>query len=456
MRLDNDLQHSHIPKRIRIAFCQVSDKLIKPSDHEYRQFYSTCYRSMPGFHFREDFLDIPHWIPIISGRVDRSIEQTLIIVENIEAGINRIRSERFDYVLFSVMNVNAKIIMKIISECADVKFLLGGYVDATEFSQFPNCTFLDDPKQLLLFPLLNYQADLGPRYHLFNDGMEYIPRFTLSTGCKHHCNFCSVPRLVEPVDQKSIDKQLASLTGIKHSLLYIDDKTFGQCDNYRTLSDLFVEISKVNKEFRGFIVQSTATQLLANGGQLLSEAISDLRVKYIEIGIETCRDDLLRSLKKPHRMKHVREVCEILRAHNGNCGAERNSDNVYLIPNLIFGIPGDDYAETLRFIDEYIDVISTFNYANLSVYPGRRGGDVGSTLPGDDDDYSFRKSWLSDKQINAGMKALSALMTIFRKKYSPDLNQLERDESAQLSFSTVRHQAANNRVACDSPSGSGA
>ena len=55
-----------------------------------------------------------------------------------------------------------------------------------------------------------------------------------------------------------------------------------------------------------------------------------------EFGVESANDAILRYLRKPFRVRHLYEACHTAR-----------DLGLYVIPNLIMGIPGDDYEGTL-------------------------------------------------------------------------------------------------------------
>jgi histone acetyltransferase (RNA polymerase elongator complex component) len=84
-------------------------------------------------------------------------------------------------------------------------------------------------------------------------------------------------------------------------LIYLDDKTFGQAKNYTDLVEINRKIRKFNPDFQGFIIQTTAPQLLKMTDQFIQES----GIQYIELGVESYNDDILSKVKKPHRTKQL-------------------------------------------------------------------------------------------------------------------------------------------------------
>ncbi|TNM59913.1 B12-binding domain-containing radical SAM protein [Aliirhizobium smilacinae] len=405
---------------LEIGFCQFSNKLLSTSNSEISsKLYRKCYPNMPGYFFNEHLLELPYWINIVVGMVDDDCQKRLIIIEDVEKAIDEIRRRDFDFVFFSVMNVNESFVLDIVRQCPRTKFLLGGYTDSTKFSDCSNVVYFSSVFDIANVPGLPVDVTRPPDYSLFADGTLWMPRITLSTGCKHKCRFCAVPRVLSEIDDKGVMDQARALKGLNFHLIYLDDKTFGQASNYRLLAPVFEEVKKFNPEFLGFVIQTTATTLTMKGGRMLQEFMDELHVKYIEVGVETCDDDLLAELIKPHRLKHVLEVCEGIRAFNaskpGSSAARTHDDGrVGFIPNILFGIKGDTYEKTISFIRENRDIISTINFANISSYPGKRGDDfLPYEGPDDGDDYSFNKSWLDPEQVERGKRALETIMQDF-------------------------------------------
>ena len=402
-----------------IVFCQFSNTMLSSTSEISKKLYKTCYPQMPGYYYRTEFLELPYWINIVNGMLLNETKRVLIIIDQVDEAIEKIQSLRADIVLFSVMNVTELYVLEIIRRCPAQKFVLGGYTNPQIFLPFENATYVQSPVALPASMGIPMDIHRPPDYSLFNNMGKWMPRITLSMGCLHKCRFCAVPRELTEISEKDIIAQSHAFMGLDFDLVYVDDKTFGQAKNYRTLEKVYRLIRNYNTNFLGFVVQTTSSALAANDCSLLSIMINDLGVKYLEIGLETCDDTLLAKLKKPQRMRHVEAICNRIRLLNRT----RNfSNRVRLIPNILFGIDGDTYIKTIEFIKNNLDVICTVNYANISAYPDRRDSSFLANLTqSDGDDYDFNKSWLSEAQVEAGKAALNEIVQIFGVKMAENV-----------------------------------
>lgn len=120
-------------------------------------------------------------------------------------------------------------------------------------------------------------------------------------------------------------------------------------------------------------------------------------VRYVEFGVEVVNDDVLKYLRKPFRTKHLAAAC-----------VEARRLGLYVIPNLIMGIPGDDYAGTIAWIEANVDIVPVVNVNWLATHFGNTRGDLG--LPAetfaDRDQNSTSKTWLTPEQVQTGMQAI--------------------------------------------------
>lgn len=405
---------------LRIGFAQFSNKLLSDTSDFCSILYTKTYRHMPGYSYNEHFLELPYWINIVSGMFPDDAVRSLIVITSVDVAVKEIQSSENDIVFFSVMNVNEELVEMIASKCPEQFFILGGYTSPGRFADYSNVKYLSNPLELEQIDGLLINPQAPPDYRLFSDGTKWMPRITLSMGCKHKCKFCAVPRTLMQIDEEQIISQARAFKGLNFDLVYIDDKTFGQAANHVLLAAVYDEIRNFNPTFLGFTIQTTATALTDNNSQLLYDCAEKLHVKYIEVGLETADDRLLADLRKPHRLKHVQEVCKGIRDVNirrSSLPSEAEPETrmpISFIPNIMFGIRGDDYKATLSFMKGVLDITPTFNYANLSAYPDRRTEEyLESKTAADADDYSFDKSWLDPGQVSAGKRALEQLGSMF-------------------------------------------
>ena len=388
----------------KIVCIQISNDLIngKPNLNEIsQQYYATLYnkKHSDGYYKSYHFWEIPNWISIINYNVDCDF----YICKNIEETVNYLLVNNYNYVCFSVLDVNKHIIKDIIDNynyeieeynfynCVNEasKFILGGYIDLFEY--FKVC----DSSSYIIFntikEFINYlgiEYKLGYDYKHFKD-YETIPRLTLSTGCLHNCDFCTIEKELKEIPINTILQQIKSFEPLKFKLVYINDKTYGQCQNYKILPNIYRLIKKYNKQFKGFIIQTTTTKFLT----FENKFIKDAHIKYIELGIETYNDLILKKYHKPSSEKTI----------NLSCDKIRQLKNVWLIPNILIGIPEEtelSYNRTLKFISQNKDIISHMNIYNLAVYDNTPLSKKLKYTEADKNENNLNKSFHKDKTIH--------------------------------------------------------
>jgi len=153
------------------------------------------------------------------------------------------------------------------------------------------------------------------------------------------------------------------------------------------IDDIYQQTKAYNPNFQGFIIQTPP--LLANKNGFLEEAKA-LGVKYIELGVETVNDSYLEMFNKPFTIKQLNQLVEKVR-----------DLNLKIIPNLIMGIPGDDYLDTIKWIERNIDVIPVVNVNFLAIHYGNQRGQLpfSPVSIGDKDQNTPEKSWLTPEDM---------------------------------------------------------
>ena len=111
-----------------------------------------------------------------------------------------------------------------------------------------------------------------------------------------------------------------------------------------------------SEEVYGFIVQ-TPPSIAARPGFL--EKCYEMGVRYVEFGVETVDDALLKWLQKPFSVMHRRRACAIAR-----------DLGIYVVPNLIIGIPGDIYSGSIEWLEDNVDIVPVVNVNWLAVHHG--------------------------------------------------------------------------------------
>ena len=368
---------------MKYTFCQVSATVGKltenPSIEEeyYEKFWS--FKKSDGYYKPgNDFWEIPKWIAEVDHIIsfNKGIKTSLKILIKPKVFI---QEEDTTY-LFSVMDVNKAFIEQVVSLNVNLKFGLGGYVQLNNY--YPNVTYYEDTKAFALQEGLEYSY--GTDYHLFK-GRKCIPRLTLSTGCKHQCKFCTVGNKVIPVKKEHISQQLESFKDLDFKLIYIDDKTFGQCETSIFLKTLVSIIKRYNKKFKGFIIQTTSTMVCKE-----PELFNNKWIYVVEIGLETYNNAILKQMNKPSNEMVIDESLKILNSYHKN-----------VIPNIILGLPGETfltYNKTLRWIQKMKKKLYSLNIYSLALYDETQ---LGKENPNGNKNESKLKSEETDEPLEA-------------------------------------------------------
>ena len=316
-----------------ILFIQFANSMFKrhnACDTYWDVFYKK-WRDI-GYYMGENTFEIPKWIAEIAYFLPDDNKELFWCKHHISEAINKIKITKSDYVLMSLMNANQHFIYEIIKSCPEQKFLVGGYNDDFMHKmsiELPNVKICNTTKDTANELGVAYR--FGTDYTLF-DGESVIPRLTMSYGCLNRCKFCIVPHgSVNSIDYKVIEQQVRSFKALNYRLIYIDDKTFGQADNYNRLADLAKLTEK--PDFNGFIVQTTSPMLVEKSAEF-----SNIGVKVAEIGLETYNDEILRKYRKPSSERMFDRAVE---------ASAKN--NIGLIANIIIGLPeetNDSYQKT--------------------------------------------------------------------------------------------------------------
>lgn len=321
----------------RLLFVQFSDSMFK-RHYECDRYWDAFYRRWEsiGYYRGRYVFEIPKWICEITYFLPSCEKEVFYCENDIDEVISRIGSVGYDYVMMSLMNCNEDMIYKIIERCPYQKFIVGGYdklfMDrmGRSLSNVSICSCVSD-----IAGILGVEYVFGCDYSLFS-GERVIPRLTLSYGCLNRCRFCIVPHgEVIPVSDDVIFQQMDSFSCLDYRLVYIDDKTFGQCSNYVKLKELGKRC--VNNDFNGFIVQTTSGMVIDKCKDFI-----DIGVKVVEIGLESYNDGILRRYRKPSSERMVRD-----------CISVASDNGLKLIANIIIGLDGeseDTYKRTYDFV----------------------------------------------------------------------------------------------------------
>jgi tRNA A37 methylthiotransferase MiaB len=382
------VKHSADPQNHnRILACQFSSPILYShapgtADKYYDKLYSGA-RS--GYAHPQDFWEIPRWIAVMSKNLNNV---DLYVVRDVAEAVNFFKRAGYKLVCFSVLDINKSKIEQIAQQYTG-RIVIGGYADLESFKQYKNVKvyktmndFVEDQKK-------TFQQ--GTDYRLFK-GTEVIPRLCMSTGCKHKCKFCIVSKNLQAMPQEAIEQEAEALAQLNSKLVYLDDKTFGQAENYILLPQIYEQVVKRNPHFEGFVIQTTASEVSSNR-RLTPDFMRKAHIRYVELGIESYNDEILAKYHKPAREKIIDSAVNAIR-----------QGGALLIPNIIIGFPEETeqtYQKTLEWIKRNKDVISHINVYNLAVYSD---AEIAKTLnvnqSTDADENNPAKSFHADPKLH--------------------------------------------------------
>lgn len=320
-----------------ILFVQCANSMFKRHG-SCDKYWDVFYRRWEhiGYYMGKHVFEIPKWVAEIAYFLQDDNKELFYCENDAYEAINKIIGGNYDYVMMSLMNANQYIVKDIVSHCPNQKFLIGGYNDefmadmADEFDNVEICN-----STIEVANRLDVEYRFGTDYSLFN-GERVIPRLTMSYGCLNNCKFCIVPHgKITPVERCVIEQQVRSFEPIDYRLIYIDDKTYGQCVNYGFTKEMALFTGK--SDFNGYIVQTTT-------GMLYNKAkdFKDVGVCVAEIGLETFNDSILKAYRKPSSEAMTVKAVEACNA----CG-------IHLIANVIIGL-SEETEETYRKTYDYV------------------------------------------------------------------------------------------------------
>ena len=319
-----------------------TDSLTPVSDDNLKRYYDRIW-SAEYYHKPDAFWELPKW----AGELTYAMAINKVYPEF--KVLKKVDYIKADIAYASVLNVNKEKLRLLAVVNPDVQFIFGGYIDGKEyFKDVKNVQWVTSIEHAC--KLLGWHYRYGTDWSLFQ-GTKCIPRITMSSGCKHRCKFCTIPNKVMPVDEVDIKEQIFALMPLKFNLIYLDDKTFGQCSNYRDIAKYERMVKMFNPEFKGFVVQTTASMVKKIDW-------SKLPVYAAEVGVESFNDSILKHMRKPATEKLIEDAGRIL-----------NEASVKYIPNIIIGFQqetGDTYMNTIRYIMR--TNILHANVYNLAVY----------------------------------------------------------------------------------------
>jgi hypothetical protein len=347
-----------------------------------------------GYVKPDEFWELPLWIAELSYCLQG--EKELCIIQDEKQVL-----PDADYYFFSVLDVNKQIISQIIHDNPKKHFIIGGYANMTDlWYDYSNIDYFQSIR--VCVETLGFDYEYGLDYSLFA-GTPCIPRLTLSTGCKHKCKFCTVPDKVCEYSSFDILRQVDAMKVLNFKLIYVNDKTFGQCKNYRNLKFIYNTVKRYNPNFDGFIIQTTCNQVLKFRENDID--LCGLGVRVVEIGVESYNDDILKYYNKPQNQKAIDLAVNAL----GNQGLK-------IIPNIIIGLLYENfasYANTIKWLFENRNLFYMLNVYNYAVYVDSDINDYDRKYsPDDTNELKTEKSFHTKSESFAAKHASDTIFSI--------------------------------------------
>lgn len=372
----------------RVLLVQLSSKFMQTEgagSPEASGYYDNLYAKREGYTRAPDFWEVPKWQAVATHALgDRA---DTYVVRNMAEAKKFLKESGYGNVAFSVLDANRANVLELAKE-ASGRVNLGGYTKglAADAKGLPNAKAFESMKDFVEDLGIEYKS--GEDYRNFR-GTSVIPRLSLSEGCRHSCTFCSVERKVKTIPSEQVDAQVDSFKDLNANLVYLNDKTFGQAENYKQLPELAERLRKDNPNFGGFVVQTTAAQMKS----LTPEYLRESGIKFVEIGVESYNDAILKNSRKPASEKLIDEAIDKLRA-----------EKIAVIPNIVIGLPGETaetYARTMDFLRRNRDAFSHVNAYNLAVYEGTElSKSLKVKTTADRDENVGNKSFHSDPKLH--------------------------------------------------------
>lgn len=325
----------------------ASDLLTKDENQQAKEYYDKLYRTRPGYNRFGPTWEIPVWI----AEMKRNFPDADVTFAKSIADVQA-KQGNYTHLAFSALDCNWHLI-RTIADGFSGSVIVGGYCDADNLQDLQNVFWCHSIRECCEIFGVEYRP--GVDYTDFA-GAKTIGRLTLSTGCRHRCKFCIVPNNVVKIPKHDVFQQADEICRLSSPLVYIDDKTFGQCENFWLLPLLYKRLDYDMPHFDGFIIQTTASQLL----KLDDDFLLTSGIRYVELGIETYNDSILSALRKPATEKLIDAATEKLRRLG-----------IKLIPNILIGLPGENehtQNRTLFWLLKNADIVSHCNIYNLAIY----------------------------------------------------------------------------------------
>ena len=337
-----------------------SSMLTQDEDTQAKAYYDKLYRTQPGYHRYGPTWEIPGWMAEMAYNFP---EADVMFADTMADIFDKMQD--YDDLAFSALDCNKHLIKTVACNFKGDVFV-GGYCDRGYFTHIPNIIWCGSIWEMCLWYPVNYKPGVDYRHFA---GAKTIARLTMSKGCSNRCKFCVVPNGAEPISMDVVAQQLYAIKRLDSPLIYIGDKTFGQVPNSRFLPRLYEAYLSWDSRFDGFIIQTTASQLL----KLDDDFLLASGIRYVELGVESYNNEILRVMNKPATEKTIQAAVDKLKRLG-----------IKVIANIMIGLPGENkytYANTINWLYNNIAAISHMNvytyvdYSDTDSKDENRGGD---------------------------------------------------------------------------------
>ena len=190
----------------------------------------------------------------------------------------------------------------------------------------------------------------------------YIAYLRIAEGCDNHCAYCVIPSLRGKYRSRSMENVLAEAKkladdGVKELIIIAQDITRYGIDLYgeKKLSALLRELCKM--DFRWIRLHYLYPDEIDD--ELIDTIAEEPKIlKYLDIPIQHCNDDVLRAMNRRNTKAELLELFYTLRGR---------IDGLVLRTSLITGLPFEDedaFDELCRFLREVqIERAGVFPYS---------------------------------------------------------------------------------------------
>lgn len=111
-----------------LVYVQISDSLMMGGDADAEwvdDYYAKAYKGMPGYNKPEHYMELPLWIPVISGMAGDRYAQQVHIVTDVDQSVEQL-TDTPGTLLFSTIESNAPQTKELIEHLPHKRIIMGG------------------------------------------------------------------------------------------------------------------------------------------------------------------------------------------------------------------------------------------------------------------------------------------------------------------------------------------